>query len=296
MIVVVRHLWTVALMTRPLQILLVLIVAALGIAVARARGADIEAMSLIAGLVVLIPVAASIHLVNEYADHATDARTARTPFSGGSGALMASSMSRDVALRAAGASALVGLVAALSATWEGILAPQSLVILGMGLVGGWAYSVGPWPLAWNGLGEVVNAALGGMLLPLYGVSIAGGDVDPFAVAAFGPLMLVVVANLLATTWPDRVADAAVGKRTLATRWPANRLRRAYAAVAGAASMLLVISIVGPLPVWVALAGLTALPFLVWGHHAYTRRESPLPTVVAMSWLIGAQLVAWLAIA
>lgn len=280
-------------MARPSQLLLVAAVMLLGVALARARGAAPGLAEILVGLAVLLPVAASIHLANEYADHETDARTRRTPFSGGSGALSRTGLPRSVALRAAQLAALVGLGGAAVAWAAGLLAGPAVALLVAGLVGGWAYSVGPFPLAWHGLGEAANGLLGGMLLPLYGVAVAGGAVDAFAVAAFLPLTLFVSANLLATTWPDRAADAAVGKRTLATRWTPARLRSTFGLLATAALAVLTFQALGPGPLVVAFAGLSAAPLLLAGLVTYTRRESPLATVAAMVWLVVAQLGAWL---
>lgn len=283
-------------MARPSQLLLVGVVMLLGVAVAVARGAVPEPATILAGLAALLPVAASIHLANEYADHETDRRTTRTPFSGGSGALARSGLPRSVALRAAQATALVGLGAAAMAWTAGLLGPPALAILLAGLVGGWAYSLGPFPLAWRGLGEPANGLLGGMLLPLYGVAVAAGTLDAYAVLTFVPLTLVVTVNLLATTWPDRAADAAVGKRTLATRWPPGRLRGLFGLLTGAGFAALVAQGLGPWPTLVVAAGLSVAPLLAVGFTWYTRRESPLPTVAAMAWLVVAQLGAWLLVA
>lgn len=120
--------------------------------------------------------------------------------------------------------------------------------------------------------------------------------DAFAVATFAPLTLVVTANLLATTWPDRAADAAVGKRTLATRWPTGRLQALFGFLAAAAVAALAAQRLGPWPMPVVLAGLSAVPLLAVGMTWYTRRESPLPTVAAMVWLVVAQLGAWASVA
>jgi 1,4-dihydroxy-2-naphthoate polyprenyltransferase len=283
-------------MTRPSQLLLVATVMLLGVAAAVARGAAPEPATVAAGLAVLLPIAASIHLANEHADHETDRLTARTPFSGGSGALARTGLSPTVPLRAARASAAIGLAAATVAWAAGLLDAPAVAVLLVGLAGGWAYSLGPFPLAWRGLGEPANGLLGGMLLPLYGMAVAGGAMDAFAVATFAPLTLVVTANLLATTWPDRAADGAVGKRTLATRWPPRRLRALFAVLAGAAVAILAGQGLGPWPTVVALAGLSAILLLAVGLVWYTRRESPLPTVAAMVWLVVAQLAAWASVA
>ena len=283
-------------MSRPSQLLLIGAVTLLGVALAAARGATPGLGAIVAGLLVILPVAASIHLANEYADHETDRLTARTPFSGGSGALARTGLPRAIALRAAQVAAALGLVSALAAAATGLLPGSAVVILLVGLGGGWAYSTGPYPLAWHGLGEGTNGLLGGMLLPLYGVAVAGGAVDAFAVASFVPLALVVTANLLATTWPDRAADAEVGKRTLATRWPPGRLRVFFGLLAGSAVAVLAgQGLADAWPPLVAAAGLSAAPLLVVGLAWYTRRESPLPTVAAMVWLVVAQLGSWAAV-
>jgi 1,4-dihydroxy-2-naphthoate octaprenyltransferase len=282
-------------MARPTQVLLVAAVMLLGVAFAAARGASPDPVAVVVGLVALLAVAAGIHLANEYADHETDRLTSRTPFSGGSGALGRTGLPRSIALRAARVASLAGFCVAVAGWWAGVLPGPALVVLVLGALGGWAYSLGPFPLAWHGIGEMANGVLGGMLLPLYGVAVAGAMLDTAAIAAFLPLMLVVTANLLATTWPDRTADAAVGKRTLATRWQPVVLRRLFAALAGAATAMLAAGLLA-WPAVVALAGLSAVPLLVVGLAWYTRRESPLPTVAAMVWLVVAQLGAWVLVA
>jgi 1,4-dihydroxy-2-naphthoate octaprenyltransferase len=290
---VIRRLAAVVVMTRPPQLLLVTIVALLGVAVARADGADPTPACVATGLLVLLAGAASIHLANEYADHETDARTVRTPFSGGSGALPRTGLPRTLALDAARATGGVALTGGMLGVLLGAIPVAAVVVLVVGIVGGWAYSIGPYPLAWRGLGEATNAILGGMLLPLYGVALAGGTLDARVVLAFLPLTLVVGINLLATTWPDRDADASVGKRTLATRWSTARLRRTYAlAATGAIALLALQAHLGDVAPLVGIAGLTATPLLALGLLAYTVRRSPLPTVAAMVWLIVAQLGAW----
>ena len=282
-------------MSRPEQLLLMAVVYATGVALAVARGAAFDPAGASLGFLVYLPVAASVHYANEYADRGTDLLTDRTPFSGGSGALARTRLDPRVALWAAVAALGVGGAASLSAYAAGRLSGAALALLAAVAVLGWGYSLPPLALAWHGLGEVDNALLGGVLLPSYGVAVAGA-LSPGAPLAFVPFGFVVFVNLLATSWPDRGADAAVGKRTLATRFEPSTLRRFYlAGVAGAvASVALVPAAVLPPPVRLAV-GASLLP-LAWGFRAYTRRRSALPTVATMVATAASQLVAWSAVA
>ena len=170
-------------------------------------------------------------------------------------------------------------------------APAAGLLVGI-LVVGWQYSVGPLRLAWNGLGEVTNAALGGVALPLYGFAVVAGAVDARAALATVPFALVVFVNLLETQWPDRRADAAVGKDTLATRWSARRLRAAYGLASLAAAGATVALAGGVLPVPVAAGSLVPMIGLVPGAYRFTRRETPLPAVMTMVAVAAATTVGW----
>jgi 1,4-dihydroxy-2-naphthoate octaprenyltransferase len=281
--------------SRPEQLLLMAVVYATGVALAVARGAGVDPASASLSFLVYLPVAASVHYANEYADRGTDLLADRTRFSGGSGALARTGLDPRVALWAAGATLGVGAAASLPAFAAGHLSGAGLALLVAIAALGWSYSLPPLALAWNGLGEVDNALLGGVLLPSYGVA-ASGALPPGAPLAFVPFGFVVFVNLLATTWPDRGPDAAVGKRTLATRVEPVTLRRLYlAGVAGAVGSL-ALAPATVLPPTVRLTvGASLLP-LAWGYRAYTRRRSAFPTVAAMVATAVLQLVAWSAVA
>lgn len=277
--------------SRPSQLLLVGGVYLLGAKIANALGATLSLETLAAGLAPLLALAASIHYANEYADVETDARTERTPFSGGSGALHETGLSRKLVLGAALVALIVGTVLAVSLWVDGTLALPALGFLAIGTGFGWQYSVGPLALAWRGLGELTNAALGGLVLPLYGAAVVRGPLLAVGLAVV-PFFLVVLLNLFATQWPDRQADAAVGKATLAVRWSRGRLRRTYAGVAllAGASALALHPWVLPLPV--LAASLLVAPLVAVGAIGYTHRQVPWPTVSAMVGLATVQLLAW----
>jgi 1,4-dihydroxy-2-naphthoate octaprenyltransferase len=121
---------------------------------------------------------------------------------------------------------------------------------------------------------------------------------PTATAALAtvPFASMVGCNLLATHWPDRRADAAVGKRTLAVRWSPGRIRRAYAALAAtAAAATAALWWGGVFPTPVAVAHLLPVPLLLRGWAVLTRQRSPLPSVLAMVTAALAAAVAWWAV-
>jgi 1,4-dihydroxy-2-naphthoate octaprenyltransferase len=217
----------------------------------------------------------------------------RTAFSGGSGALQASGLPRRLALICAWAAVMVAASLTLIGWAADLLNNTATIVLAFGTFFGWMYSLRPLALAWHGWGELVNAALGGVLLPMYGYSNQTGEIDLAILFASLPFGLLVFLNLLATTWPDRAADAAVGKRTLATRWSEKRLRWLYATVA-VMYLITILSLLrtGILPMLVAWSSLLVIPLVVWGALVYTRRRSPFPSVAAMVVLLVVQTGAW----
>ncbi|MBW8011403.1 MAG: prenyltransferase [Chloroflexi bacterium] len=279
-------------MARPSQLLAVTLVYTLGTLMAKANGYQINPLALIWGYLAIIPVSASIHYANEYADHETDALTQRTPFSGGSGVLPQTGLPPRIALTSAWVALLLGAGIAALGFFIGLLELAALVTLAFGAFFGWMYSVGPFALAWKGWGELDNALLGGVALPVYSYAVQAGQVDYFVILASIPFGTLVFINLLATTWPDRVADAAVGKRTLATRWSVKRLRRVYV-FAGTGSFIAVLVMVNTIfPVEVIWGSLLALPVAVWGAYTYTQWHSPFPTVAAMAVMLLGQIAGW----
>jgi 1,4-dihydroxy-2-naphthoate polyprenyltransferase len=274
-------------MSRPLQLLSVVLVYGLGGLVAHANSYDIALDHLLTGAIVLLPVAASIHYANEYADYETDSLTQRTPFSGGSGVLPRGHIPRRLALSAAFVSLVIGLVLAAA-----LLSGVALRLLLVGAFFGWMYSLPPLKLAWRGWGELDNALLGGMVLPLYGYAVHSHQIDGPAVLVFMPFMLLVFLNLLATTWPDRLADEQVGKNTLATRWPMPTLRRVYYSVVLVIVGVLLALTPHVLPFKVFTLSLLVLPLVIVSAVRYTRDDNPTYAVSAMVSLLVIQMFAW----
>ena len=277
--------------TRPSQLALIGVVYTLGVGMATVLGSSTVPWRPVGvGAAILLPVALSVHYANEYADAETDRRTERTPFSGGSGALERTGVARSLLARASGVALAVGVTGGAVAWWVGVVSTTAVAFLVAIAVAGLAYSLPPVALVRLGVGEVTNALLGGTLLPLYGVAVVS-SVTVTTVLAVVPFTLLVGCNLLATHWPDRDADAAVGKRTLAVRWSRGRLRTAYWALATAA-VVTTTALVGTVPTAVVAAQTLALPPLLWGGVVLTRQRSPFPAVSAMVVHAGASTLAW----
>ena len=292
-LVVVRALWR---MSRPDQIALVVVVFGVGAAAATALGGEPTADAFALGLMAVITTAMSVHIVNEYADAETDALTRRTAFSGGSGALQQYGLPPRMALRwAAGAGVASLAVTVVAVTLESLSATAAL-ILGLGLLGGWQYSVRPLAFSRHGVGEIANALLGGLLLPLFGVAAVVGTVSLEDAVLFVPFTLLVFVNLLETQWPDRAADSHGGKATLVTRMSPRAVRLLAAACTLTAYGVLPPATPMPIPVQVSVSSAAALPVSLWALWRITRVESPLPAVLAMLTMIVAQGVVWIYLA
>ncbi|WP_435195843.1 prenyltransferase [Natronomonas sp. EA1] len=281
-------LWALWKLARPAQLLLILLVYALGVSIAAATGTPLDARVLY-GALALLPTAASVHYANEYADYETDRLTERTPFSGGSGALVETGLPRSLARNATLASAGVAALAALLAV--SLLPPLALLLLVAIAVLGWGYSLPPLRFSRRGLGEVDNSLLGGLVLPVYGAAVVAGPL-PLVALSVVPFTCLVFCNLLATQWPDRAADEETGKHTLVVRWSESRIERLHglAAMVGMAT-LAALDLQGVYPPIVTLASLPAFGLAAWAVRRFPD-DDPLPSVAAMVALAAGQTLAW----
>jgi len=286
-----RHAVALFRMARPQMIAAGLLVYALGVIMgARAAGAvDWPAMG--AGVIALLAANLCAHFADEFADRDTDALSQRTWFSGGSGVLPSGLVPADFAWRAACVAAGCALAASVTFAGLGLLGPAALGIILIGLAGGWCYSMPPLALERRGLGEVTNAVLGAMLIPLLGFATQRGTPTPEAVAGLLPVFTITLVNLLGVHWADRQADAAVGKGTLAVMLGA-RVRLVHHLLT-ALTYGLTWALAGVvLPPSVVLAVMLTLPISLWATITFTRRERDGASSAAMVALMVAACVGW----
>ena len=266
-------------MARPSQLVLVVVVYVTGVLLAMWRGPGSITGPLV-GLALLLPTAVAVHWANEASDAGTDALTVRTRFSGGSGALARSNIEPRWLLRGSllVAAGVATLAVALAVTARVPVA--SSILLVVGVAGGVAYSVAPVALMRRGVGEPFNAILGALVLPLFGVATVTGRVEALDVLAFLPFTLVTFCSVMATAWPDRLADGSTGKLTLQVRLEPSRLRAIHTASAVAWAVAVVVATwAGAMPFGLTL--FAVLPFVLLGWKGYTRRAAAWPSVAAM---------------
>ncbi|PDV97903.1 prenyltransferase [Candidatus Chloroploca asiatica] len=284
-----RGLWQ---MSRPLILPSGVLAYAVGVAMARYAGHPIiwgdQALALT--LTMLANLAA--HYADEYADADTDALAVHTGISGGSGAIAAGLATRTLALNAALFVSALTIVVGIGAVLSGRLPLAAGLILLIGLSGGWAYSLPPLALERRGLGEITNALLGGLLMPLMAYATAAHHAPPLeAYLQLAPMVAAALTCILGVHWADRNADALVGKRTLAVIL-GQRLRWLWWACIALAYLLPLLLMPHIIPAAVAVAGLLTLPLGLYVGFRATRTDSAVPGAGLMLALMLAHTVAY----
>lgn len=211
-----RKIWAFVRLTRPLFLLGGGVLNLLGLAVAAAQGYPLDVGRAVLGQVLVTSIQLLAHYGNEYFDFEVDRLIGerRTWFSGGSGVLAAGELDRAVARQAMIASALVAVITLGLASTQ---APIMLVIGSISLAGAYFYSAPPLKLMGSGWGELTTALLTGWLVPMTGYALQAGQIDVSLLPLCLPLVLAYMAMIIVFQFPDREADAVMGKRTLTVR-------------------------------------------------------------------------------
>jgi len=138
-----------------------------------------------------------------------------------------------------------------------------------------AYTGGPWPLGYHGLGDLFVFVFFGVVAVCGTAFVASGGLPPLALAASVPVGCLATAVLVVNNTRDHEADARVGKRTLVARFGRRFGVVEYAvllAVAYAAPAAL--AVVGARSPWVLLPLLTAPLAVKLARTVATRADGP----------------------
>lgn len=158
-----------------------------------------------------------------------------------------------------GLAALVGIYLAAVAGWP-------VVLIGvLSILAALAYTGGPFPLGYNGLGELFVFLFFGLAAVAGTYFVQAGSVTALALWVSVPMGLLAVDILVVNNLRDIETDRAAGKKTLAVRLGAGGARLEYlVCLVGAYAISIVIWLVGLTSPWVLLAWLSlplALPLV-----------------------------------
>lgn len=253
--------------TRPKTLVAGVVPVAVGAAIAFREHA-FQALPALAALVGALLIQVGTNLVNDYFDFKRGADTVDRlgpPRATQQGWLTPRAVFTG-AMVCFGLAFVVGLYLVAIAGWP-------LVVIGLtSLAAGYAYTGGPFPLAYNGLGDV-------FVLVFFGFVAVGGTyfvlahaVSVTALIAAFPVGLLGVALLAVNNTRDQKTDAAAGKKTLVVRFGAGFGKAEYVTC-------LVVSALVPVGLWAS--GLTT-PWVLLALLAAPLAVPPLKTLFTQS--------------
>jgi 1,4-dihydroxy-2-naphthoate octaprenyltransferase len=155
-------------------------------------------------------------------------------------------------------------------TWVG---GWPLLVIGVAsILSGIAYTGGPYPLGYNGLGDIFAFIFFGLVAVCGTVLLNLGHVTQLAWAAAVPPGALITAILVVNNVRDRGTDARAGKRTLAVRWGRRAVLVEYwLLLAAAYAVPVALWLRGTLGPWTLLPWLT-LPLALFLAREIGRRE------------------------
>ncbi len=197
------------------------------------------------------------NLANDVFDHERGADTAERlgPVRVTQSGLLPMGQVRAAAYLTFASAALIGLYLVYAGGWP-------ILAIGVAsIAAGFAYTGGPWPLGYHGLGDVFVFVFFGLVAVTGSYYLQAGDLQPLAVIVAVPVGMTVTAILTVNNLRDIETDRRAGKRTLAVRLGDRVTRWQYAALVLGPYAVLPGIVAAGASAWAALAFLT-LP-LAW---------------------------------
>lgn len=292
-----RTIWLLIRLSRPLFLLGGVLMYALGVGIARYLGMGIDWGVYFLGQFWVTTLQLAGQYLNEYFDAPQDNQnTNRTPFTGGSGALGPDGLPRRTALiAAAGCLAVTASLTVLLLSTASI-APGTLLIMAIGLLGALSYSVPPVRLSSTGYGELVTSFLVANLVPAFAFLLQSGDLHRLLAMATFPLTMLHLAMMLAFEFPDYATDIRLGKRTLLVRMGWQRAVLLHNMLILFAYVTLGLAVILGLPFFIALPSLLTFPlgFLqIWQMRRIADGAKPNWTALALTGIALFTVVAYL---
>jgi len=213
----------------------------IGVYLAYVNGHTISVSASLSGFLAVFFLCVACYLIGEVTDQAEDSRTVavgRTPFSGGTLAVVGGHLEAGKVMKAAwlsfAAAGLLGL-------YIFSIRPEPWLI-GLGVFGALSavlYSLPPVRLVKRGVGEVLIGVCYGWLPLVTGYGCATGAMPPQSYLFCLPVVLSIFNVILLNEFPDYDPDRSTGKRNLLVRLGRERGAQIYAV----ASLLTAITLV-----------------------------------------------------
>ena len=203
----------------------------------------------LAALVIAVLLQVGSNLANDVYD---DERGADTPDRLGptrvtqAGLLTRSQVKRGMAV-VFGVAFLLGVYLTFVRGWLVLVVGAACIVAAI------AYTGGPWPLGYHGLGEVFVFLFFGVAAVVGTYWVQTGSAAPVAWVVSIPMGLLITAIIVVNNLRDIEQDRAVGKRTLSVRMGVNATKIEYlACVIGAYVVIAVAAAVGLMSPWTLL--------------------------------------------
>lgn len=213
------------------------------------RDAGFRPVVFAAALTAALLIQVATNLANDVFDHQRGADTAERlgPVRVTQSGLLSPQQVRLGAYATFAAAAFIGLYLVYVGGWP------ILAIGAASIVAGLAYTGGPWPLGYHGLGDLFVFLFFGLAAVLGSCYLQAGRLNSTAAVAAVPVGMTVTAILVVNNLRDIETDRRSGKRTLAVRLGDRTTRWQYATLVTAPYAFLLAIIALTASPWPALA-------------------------------------------
>ena len=216
----------------------------------------------VAALIVSLSLQIGTNYVNDYADGERGTDDGRVgPVRLVAGGLATARRVKVAAAASFGVAAVAGGALALA------VGPELFVVGAASILAGWAYTGGPKPYGYAGLGEVFVFVFFGLVATVGSAYVHDRTITGLSVVAAVPVGLLAVALLVINNLRDIPGDTTSGKNTLAVRLGDTRTRQFYVVLLFGAAL------------GVAACGLYRLPALL-GLVGLLRAVAPVRSVLS----------------
>lgn len=242
--------WLLA--ARPATLTAALAPVAVGCALA-VRDGHFRALPAAATLLAALLIQIGTNFVNDVADFERGADTEERlgPVRVTQSGLISAAQVRRAAILTFAAAGLLGLYLVAIAGWPILLVGVASILSGV------AYTAGPWPLGYRGLGDVFVFLFFGIVAVTGTYYVQAGALSGTALALSIPVGALATAILVVNNVRDAATDVLAGKRTLAVRFGTGfGLAEFYALVASAYLVPALLWLGGAASAWIFLPWIT----------------------------------------